>query len=306
MSTRVAIGPSSFAAEDDSPLRMLSEAGIEVVPNPYGRRLTEEEIITHLEGIDGLIAGLEPLNQRVLESAPQLKAIARVGIGMTNVDLEAAEKRGVKVSNTPDGPVKAVAELTLTALLAIMRRLVPTNEALHEGKWAKSIGLGLTGTKVLLVGFGRIGRKVAQQLQAFEADVIVYDPFIEEAPLDGARRAASLTEGLSEAEVVSLHASGTDTVLGPAEFESMQDGVVLLNSARGELVDEPSLLAALDSGKVQAAWFDAFWQEPYSGPLQKYGQVLMTPHVGTYTRQCRLGMETAAVQNLLRDLGVTA
>ena len=122
MSFRVAVGPSSFAAQDDTPLKMLGSAGCEVVPNPFGRRLTEEEIIAHLEGIDGLIAGLEPLNRKVLSSAPGLKAIARVGIGMTNVDFDAAAEFGVKVSNTPDGPVAAVAEMTLTALLALGRK----------------------------------------------------------------------------------------------------------------------------------------------------------------------------------------
>ncbi|MFP6615597.1 MAG: NAD(P)-dependent oxidoreductase [Candidatus Hydrogenedentota bacterium] len=308
MGFRVAIGPSSFAGEDQTPLRMLEAAGCEVVGNPFGRRLTEDEIIAHLDGIDGLIAGLEPLNAKVIESASgKLKVIARVGIGVINVDFEAAATHGVKVSNTPDGPVNAVAEMTLTALLALCRRLVPTNEALHRGEWTKSIGKGLIGAKVLLVGYGRIGRRVGELMQAFRAELSVYDPYaVAESIPSGVRLVGSLEEGLKSAEIVSLHASGEDCLLGEAEFGLIPDGAILLNSARGELVDEGALIAALDSEKISGCWFDAFVEEPYAGPLTDYAQVLLTPHVGTYTQQCRLGMESAAVENLLRDLGVSS
>ena len=307
MGFRVAIGPSSFAGEDDRPLKMLESAGCEVMGNPFGRRLTEGEIIEHLKGIDGLIAGLEPLNAKVIASASELKAIARVGIGVTNVDFDAAAEHGVKVSNTPDGPVNAVAEMTLTALLALCRRLIPTNEALHNNEWKKSIGKGLIGAKVLLIGYGRIGRRAGELMQAFGAELSVFDPFADASSIpDGVTQVSSLKEGLENAEIISLHAGGTDVLLGEAEFESMLNGSILLNSARGELVDESALVAALDSGKVNACWFDAFVEEPYTGPLTGYDQVLLTPHVGTYTQQCRLGMESTAVENLLRDLGVSS
>lgn len=305
MNPRIAISPSSFAEEDATPLTMLQDAGCEVVPNPFKRRLTESEIIEHLTGIDGLIAGLEPLNRNVIASAPRLKAIARVGIGVANVDFEAAEEFNVNVSNTPDGPVTAVAEMTLTALLALLRKLIPTNAALHAGEWKKSIGMGLAGAQVLIVGYGRIGRRTGDLLKAFGADLAIFDPFIEAAAVpDDVRRIASLADGLRDADIVTLHAAGTDCLLDAAAFAAMKDGAILLNSARGELVDETALVDALTSGKVAAAWFDAFWQEPYTGPLTEFDQVLLTPHIGTYTKQCRRGMETTAVQNLLRDLGL--
>jgi len=303
MSLRIAIGPSSFAAENAAPLKTLEAAGYEVIPNPFGRRLTEAEIIAHLDGVAGLIAGLEPLTASVFESAPDLKAIARVGIGMDNVDLEAAKTRGIKVSNTPDAPTAAVAELTLTAMLALCRRIVPANAALHEGAWKKIMGQGLSGANVLIIGYGRIGRKVAEFVQAFGGNVTVYDPYLNDANLpSGIESVAFLDQGLMAADIVALHASGDLQIFGPKEFDAMQEGAFLLNAARGELVDEDALIAALDSGKLAGAWFDAFWEEPYTGPLTEYEQVLLTPHVGTYTRQCRLAMESAAVANLLRDL----
>lgn len=306
MTLCVAIAPSSFAEEDKSPLHLLEAVGVEIKPNPFGRRLNEAEIIEHLRGVDGLLAGLEPLNRRVLESAaPRLKALARVGIGMTNVDQEAARELGIKVSNTPDGPMRAVAEMTVAALLAIGRNLVPMNDALHAGAWKKLIGFGLDGVKVLIVGYGRIGRRTAALLRPFGAAILVCDPYMDGTSLTDGERAVTLEEGLAEAEVISLHASGTECLLGPAQFTRMKPGAVLLNSARGELVDEAALAEALESGRVAGAWFDAFWKEPYQGPLTRFPQVLLTPHTATYTRQCRLDMETQAVKNLLRDLGIS-
>lgn len=304
MSLVVAIGPSTFAEEDTAPLAMLEAAGITVKPNPFKRRLNEAEIIEHLRGVDGLIAGLEPLNRPVIASAaPRLKAIARVGIGVANVDFDAAREHGVAVSSTPDGPVQAVAEMCLAALLCIGRTLIPANESLHNGGWGKQIGFGLLGTKVLLVGYGRIGRRTAELLRAFGAEILVADPYTDPASLIHGEILLPLHEALGQAEVISLHASGEDCVLGRDQFALMRKGAVLLNSARGGLVAEDALIAALEDGTVRAVWFDAFWKEPYSGPLTCYPQALLTPHISTYTVQCRRDMETTAVKNLLRDLG---
>ena len=299
----VAIGPSSFADEDTTPLNILKEAGISIIQNPHGRRLNEEETMALLQNADALLAGLEPLTRRVLASAPRLKAIARVGIGMDNVDQLAARELGIKVSNTPDGPTDAVAEMTVAALLTLSRRLVPANAALHSGEWKKTIGDGLKGRRVMLIGFGRIGRRVAELLRGFGSVITACDPALTEAVAKetGVRRVL-LNEGLTEADVISLHCGGTTPLLGASEFDRMRPGVVLLNSARGALVDEAALIAALEKGVVSQAWLDVFPQEPYRGPLTQFPQVLLTPHVSTYTRQCRLEMETAAVRNLLKDL----
>ncbi len=301
MSYRVALSPSSFAAQDKSPLKALQDAGVEVVQNPYGRRLTEQEAIDHLDGIDGLIAGLEPLNRRVLESAKKLKAIARVGIGMDNVDFDAARELGILVSNTPDGPSNAVAEMTVAAALAITRGIVPASEAMHAGKWEKKIGSGIKDTCVLVVGYGRIGKRFAELIQPFGVKLLAVDPNLSDSDFVGVSR-CTLEEGLAKADIVSLHTAGRETLLGATEFAAMKDGVILLNSARGELVSEDALVDAVNSGKVAGAWFDVYWEEPYSGALTQLPQVLLTPHIGTYTRACRLDMEMTAVENLLRDL----
>jgi D-3-phosphoglycerate dehydrogenase len=302
---KIGIGPSTFAQEDKTPLELLLQAGITVVPNPTGKRLTEAEIIAYLttEKLDGLLAGLEPLNRRVLEAAhPTLKAVARVGIGINNVDVAACRELDIAFSYTPDGPTEAVAEMTLAALLSLARELEPMNRALHAGQWPKQISRSLRELTVLVVGYGRIGRAVATQLAALGCSLRVCDPFLPaDAPCEFPRM--DLQVGLAEVDVVSLHASGDRTLLGATEFAAAKPGLMVLNSARGELVDEGALVAALEAGQVGKAWFDAFWEEPYTGPLLRFPQVLLTPHTCTYTRRCRLQMETEAVRNILRDLG---
>lgn len=303
MSYRVAIGPSSFGEVDRAPLRMLEEAHCEIVPNPYGRRLTEDEIIAHIADADGLIAGLEPLNRRVLESAKRLRAIARVGVGLSNVDGNAAKELKIAVSITPEGPANAVAEMTIAALLSLLRRLHTMDMALHRREWTKEIGLGLRGTKVLLIGYGRIGQRVGKLLHAFGAHVLVWDPYIKDHVLpEEAELIDTLHHGLTVADVVSVHASGETPILDASAIREMKRGSVLLNSARGELVDETALADALISGALSGAWVDAFSQEPYRGPLCDCPTALLTPHAATYTKQCRHDMETAAVRNLLHDL----
>jgi len=296
------VGSSSFAAENDSPLRRLGDAGADIVPNVLGRRLTEDEIIGHLEGVDGLLAGLEPLNRHVLESAPKLKAIARVGIGMDNVDLEAAEELGIRVSNTPDEPAAAVAEMTLAALLSLARGIVVANSDLHAGRWNKGIGRSIAELCVLIVGYGRIGAEVAALLKRFGAKILVADPFVEDSRRIPDYAWVQLDEGLRVVDAVTLHANATGVLLSKDQFSLMKDGALVLNSARGHLIDEDALIDALGTGKIRGAWLDVFWEEPYHGRLLAHDNVLLTPHISTYTRGCRRTMECAAVENLLRDL----
>lgn len=305
MAICVAIGPSSFGDSDPAPLEMLTRAGVEVRENPFKRRLTEAETIKQLKGVDGLIAGLEPLNRTVIAaSAPRLKAIARVGIGVSNVDFDAAAAFGVKVSSTPEAPAEAVAEMTLTALLALSRQLLPINGAMHERRWEKTIASSVAGATALVIGYGRIGARVATLLQAFGAEVLICDPALTQQALPQGCTLCTLEEGLSRADIITLHAGGDQPILERPQFELVKKGALLLNSARGELVGQSALIVALEEGSIAGAWFDAFWEEPYTGKLCDYPQVLLTPHTATYTTRCRLSMETQAVENLLRDLGV--
>ncbi|MEW5911544.1 MAG: phosphoglycerate dehydrogenase [Thermodesulfobacteriota bacterium] len=298
-SLKVLLAPSSFGASNPAPLERLSQAGLELIDNPYKRKLTQEELLALLPGVSGIIAGLEPLNRAVL-SRSQLKVISRVGVGLSNVDLEAAAELGIIVRYTPDAPTIAVAELTVGCLLSLLRRVAEMDHALHQCCWNKCVGYQLAGRTVLLVGLGRIGRAVARLLGPFGVRLLGCDPAMKEAP--AGIELVSLAQGLPQADVISLHASGTQNLLGPEQMALIKSGAFLLNPSRGELVDEAGLQAALDSGRLAGAWLDVFWREPYDGPLTKYDNVLLTPHVGSYSAECRLDMEMQAADNLLAAL----
>lgn len=298
---KVLIGPSSFAELDKTPLMRLTSAGFEVVDNPYKRKLTKPEVLRLLaEDVVGLLAGLEILDREVLQHS-NLKVISRVGVGMSNVDLAAAKELGIVVRYTPFGPTEAVAEMTVGVMLNLIRMVPQMDYALHNGQWLKKIGMQLDGKTVGVVGFGRIGRRVAELLAPFRVRIVVVDPFLdrdavlpfEHLPLD---------EALPLADIITLHSSGEDCILGEKEFALAKPGVYLLNAARGGLVSEVALLKALDSGRVKGAWFDTFREEPYSGPLCKYPNVILTPHVGSHTAEGRKQMESEAVDNLLNAL----
>lgn len=294
---KIVVGASSFSDSSDKAMDLLLEKGFKVIKNPYKRRLTEEEIIEHLSGADGLLAGLEPLNENVFNHAPKLKAISRIGIGMDNVDLAAAEKHGIKVSNTPNGPTQAVAEMTLTALLTLIHQVFLSSEDVHNGIWKKRMGYSIQGIKVLVVGYGHIGKKTTELLRVLGANVLIYDKY------NTSVSTCSLEEGLQIADVVTLHVSGNEEVIGSQEIKLMKKGVILLNSARGAVVNESALYDNLQSGKISGFWGDALWQEPYYGKICKCKNAILTPHICTYTTTCRENMEMEAVKNLLKDLG---
>jgi D-3-phosphoglycerate dehydrogenase len=293
--SRICVGASSFAKADEAPLLLLEQAGHTVDLNPVGRRLAREETIDFLQGAVGLLAGLEQLDEKVFSKTPKLQAIARIGIGMDNIDKDAAQKRHIKISNTPEAPTDAVAEMTLAALLSCSRRLTLANQALHEGRWEKEISFSLYESTVLLVGYGRIARRFEKLLEPFGVRILIFDPLYTEG--------VQIKDLLAEADVISLHASGNSRILEDRELALIKPGAILLNSARGKLIDEQAVCRALQDGRLSWYWADSFEEEPYQGPLIELSNALLTPHVSTYTLLCRREMELQAVQNLLRDLG---
>ncbi|MCL0036163.1 phosphoglycerate dehydrogenase [Dehalococcoidia bacterium] len=306
--TRILITTSAFAREDCSPINLLQSAGYEVILNPYGRKLSEEEVVNLLLQVKpvGMIAGVESLTARVLEQAEGLKVISRCGIGLDNVDLNAARSRGIAVLNTPDAPTQAVAELTVGVVFDLLRRISFLDRELRRGNWRKETGSLLQGKRVGIVGLGRIGKRVAELLLALGAKVAGTDirPDFKwlqtnQVPL------VSLEELLKESEILCLHLSyapDNEHLIGKREIEAMRKGVYLINLSRGDVVDEDALYLALTSGHLSGAALDVFDQEPYTGPLAKLDNVILTPHIGSYARESRLEMEMQAVKNLLSVL----
>lgn len=288
---------SSFAASAP-----LERAGLAVKANPKKRKLTEDEALALFAELRpaGLVAGLEPLNRRVLEAArAHLKVVSRCGTGLDNVDLDAARELGIRVYNTPDAPAPAVAELTLALMLAALRGVAESDRAVRAGRWERRMG-GLLGARTVgVVGYGRVGRRVASLCRAFGCAVLAYDPVPFE---DASVRRAGLAELLAGSDVVTLHAAGAARLLDAAALAAMKPGAVLVNTARGGLVDEAALAAALRSGALSAAGLDVFEVEPYAGPLKDLPNVVLTAHLGSAAAECRGRMELEAAENLVRGL----
>lgn len=305
---KVFISTSSFGVLDTAPLDRLASAGIVVSLNPHGRALTEDEILGFLAGIDGLVAGTEPLTAKVFAERPGLKVVSRVGTGLDSVDLGAAEARGVRVYNTPEAPASAVAEFTVGVLLALLRRIALSDRRMHAGEWRKEMGASLCGRRVLVVGYGRIGRRVAGALSYLGAEVTAYDPHLAEDPDYDACSAADLDEALSSADVLALHLSYSPAchhLIDARRMDLMPPGAVIVNTSRGGLVDEDALGERLADGRLGGAALDVFEREPYAGPLAEFDNVVLTPHIGGYAAECRVAMEREAVENLLEGLGLS-
>lgn len=296
---KILITTSTFGKLDSEPLEKLKKHGFEVVMNSYGRKITSQELRELLPGAVGIIAGTEVIDKETMKNS-NLKVISRVGVGIDNIDLETAKELGIIVKNTPDAPTIAVAELTLGGILALLRQIPQMNQEVHNKKWEEKIGVQLSGKTVLIIGFGRIGRYLAKLLKPFGVKLLAADPALS-GQVDGVE-IVSLQDGISQAEIISLHLSGSSQVLGKDEFDAMKKGVYILNAARGGVINEGALMEALKEGKVAGAWLDTFQEEPYSGPLTEFPQVLLTPHIGSYTDKCRVQMEREAVDNLLAEL----
>lgn len=297
---KIAITTSSFGRGSAEPLNLLVQAGLEPVLNPFGRTLKAEEIAGVVGSAVGVVAGTEPITAEVLAGLPELKVISRCGTGLDNVDLEAAKNRGIAVLNTPDAPARAVAELTLAVLLDLLRKVSRMDRALRNGRWEKLMGNLLYQKKVGIVGFGRIGRRFAALMKPFECEVRYFDTFLGDGE-EGLKR-SDLPELLPWADIVSIHVSVHDMIIGAREIAMMRPEALLLNLCRGGVVDEDALFEALSASKLAGAALDVYKEEPYSGGLATLENVVLTPHVGSYAAESRVEMELEAAVNLIAGL----
>lgn len=303
--SKILITTSSFDTEAPE-IKNLEAAGFQIVTNPHKRRLTEDEVAELLTpDIIGIIAGLEPLTASVIEGAAGLKVISRCGAGLDNVDMAAADKKGIKVLNTPDAPAKAVAELTMALIFSLMRHIPAQDRAIRAGGWERPMGKLLSEQTAGLIGYGRIGRRVADHLSGFGVKVLAHDPFAKD--FSGAKK-TDLDDLLKNADIISLHMPLTadNNQMVNADFlNKMKPGAVLINTARGELIDENALHDALKSGKLGGAALDVYHQEPYQGPLATLDNIILSAHTGSYAQETRMQQEAEAAQNLLDSLNTT-
>jgi D-3-phosphoglycerate dehydrogenase len=302
--SKIVISTSSFDTDNNLHIQQLKKKGVDIATNSYRRKLTEEEAIALLDDDTiGMIAGIEPLTERVFASATNLKVVSRCGSGLDSVDLAAAKRHGVTVLNTPEAPAQAVAELTLALMLAALRQVPHTDKLVRMGEWPRTQGGLLAAQQVGIIGLGRVGRRVARLCQAFEATVVAHDSYVHEAP-EGVEL-VPLEKLLAESDVISLHLTydaTTHHLLSKETLGGVKSGAIVINTARGGLIDETALAEALNSGQLASAALDVFEQEPYHGPLLKCENAILTSHIGSLARESRQRMELEAAENLLRGL----
>jgi len=301
--SKVLITTSSFSLGNFAQAKSLHDAGISLEMNPHGRRLSEDEV-AELVATDviAILAGLEPLTDRVLSNAKSLRVIARCGTGLDSVDLQAASRLGIDVFNTPDAPTQAVAELTIAHMLNSLRHISTTDSNMRSGKWTPTMGSLLATKTVGLIGVGRIGSAVAKLAHAFGARVIGFDPVVSS---HNSVELLSLDEVLNQADIVSLHVPINDQthhIVNASAISRMKPGSIVVNVSRGGLIDESALHDALKSQHLSGAALDCFEDEPYSGPLLQLPGVHVTAHMGSYARETRDLMEVEASTNLVNGL----
>lgn len=300
---KILISTSSFGKENRTPLNLLYEAGFDVQLNPYGRQLTIEESKELIQGKIGIIAGTEKLNEEVLSTSTDLKYLVRLGTGMDNVDFNTTEKKGIVVENTPNAHVDGVAELTLAGTLTALRKIAWNDQQIKLGNWVKPMGSLLKGKTVGLIGFGKIAKRLTILLQPFACKILAFDPFFdEEFAYKWRVQKGPFDTILHDSDIISLHlpfSKENKNIINAASFSKMKNDVLIVNTARGGLIDEAALFDFLKNNPISKAYLDTFEKEPYSGNLCSLENVLMTGHIGTYAKEVRLTMEMEAAQKLI-------
>jgi D-3-phosphoglycerate dehydrogenase len=274
----------------------IAEAGIELLRERFDVDVdTNGDLGAKIGEYDGIvIRSATKLDADLIGRAERLKVIGRAGVGVDNIDVEAATRRGIVVANAPESTVISAAEHTIGLLLALSRHIPQAHAALKAGRWERSRygGLELAGKTLGVLGFGRIGQQVARRARGLEMRVVGYDPFVSKERFRelGVERVETPDEVLGAADFLTLHLPLTPETrrsIDATAFAKMRDGARLVNAARGELLDEVALLDALRSGKIAAAALDVFDLEPYEGPLLELDNVIVTPHLAASTEEAQ-------------------
>ncbi len=303
---KVLISSRSFGKIKSGAVELLKNEGLVPILNPHGKKLNEREILDLLDDSVGIIAGTEKITEKIIKYNDQLKVISRYGIGLDNIDLEAAKQRNILVFNTPETPKTAVAELTITLILALLKKIINVDKNIKRGSWKPEIGNILSGKTIGIIGLGRVGKQVVKFLLQFNVKILACEtnpdnPFISKYNID----LVSLDELIKKSDIITIHCTlskQTRYMIGEKELAMMKKTTILINTARGGLIDEGALYNFLKERKIAGAAIDTFEDEPNTGKLKELNNIILTPHIGTYTIETRKQMEIEAAENLINGL----
>lgn len=300
--------PTSYGKFNPELKTKLENQVGEVIYNTTGKPLSSSQVAALLPKIDGYIAGLDFIDRRALRSADLLKVIVRYGVGIDRVDLSAAKEKGIIVSNTPGANAVSVAELALGLILMLARQVSTAQSSLQKGEWPRLPGVSIQMKTVGIIGLGAIGKQLAIRLAAFNCKIIAYEPYPDTVFVQ--KNKVSLVDMdtlISSSDFISLHVPvlpNTRKLVNDAFIAGMKDGSFLINTSRGEVLDESALIKGLESGKIRGAALDAFEMEPPDpdNPLLSNNRVICTPHLGAQTDGATNTMGEMALNECLRVL----
>lgn len=284
---------------------LLTQAGARVIYLPAGGGAADVDRIMASEPVDAVISRTVELSAQAIDACPTLKVISKHGVGVSNIDVAAATRRGIPIYVTPGANAQSVAEMTLGLMFAAARRIAWMDTELHAGRWSRiQDGVELHGKTLGLIGFGQIGQRVASAALAIGMQVVAFDPGLKTSPHVDVALLDTLDAVLARAHVLSLHIplnAHTRGLLGPSQLAALPRGAIIVNTARGEVIDEEALVAALQSGQLYAAGLDTMAVEPLPAghPLTLLPNVVLTPHVGGSTPAALAGMASGAAANVL-------
>lgn len=303
---KIFISTSSFAQFSKEPLDLLKRNNFDVTINPYGRKLTKQESIEVYSKYDGIIAGTEIFDEEVLKISKKLKIISRVGVGLDNIDLNYAMKNNIVIKKSDTRPSLAVSELVVGLILDLSRKISSQNNQMKNGKWNKKMGVLLSGKTLGVLGLGHIGKTLVNLTKGFGLKYLATDIHKDEkfAKINNVKY-CELEYLLEKSDIISIHLSlgeNNKKIISDEEFKIMKNDVILINTSRGEVLDEDALYRVLGEGKLGGVGLDVYEEEPYSGALKDFNNVILTPHIASYAKEIRIAMEVESTKYIVEAL----
>jgi len=307
MRKKILITPRSFGKTSNVPFEMLKKYDYEIIRNESGKPYEESELINIIKDIDGIIVGLDKITSNVLKNAKKLKVITKYGVGMDNIDIEEAEKLGIKITFTPGANKESVADLAFSLMLCLSRNVIKLDNIVRSNKWEKIVGYEVYGKTLGIVGTGSIGKSVAKRATGFDMKILAYDkyPDYDFADKIGMKYVDKKTL-LEESDFITLHIPLSDETyhfIDEEEFNIMKNTAYIINTSRGGIINENALYNALKNKKIAGAALDAFEEEPpLNSKLFELDNVILSPHCGASTKEATDRMGIMAVEGLISVL----
>lgn len=303
---QIFISTSTFAEFSNKPIELLKKNNCNIELNKTGKKLDLHKLLVNGFNPMGIIAGTEHYSENIIDQLTNLKIISRVGVGLDNISLHYAKSKGIKVYRTKITPAKSVAELCLGYMFDLSRQISRHDKNMRLGNWQKNMGMLLSGKTLGIIGLGNNGRNLVELVSGLNLNIIAYD---KNEDIDFSKKNkiqyCSLNSLLQKSDIISIHLNLSDEtfeLINNDQFSIMKSDAILINTSRGEIINENALYHALKSNYIKGAALDVFTHEPYSGPLLELENILLTPHIGSYAKEIRLQMEIEATKNLIKGL----